>query len=166
VNGHRMERGFMTHWTSTVLRTSCLVGLAFLDASTSVASPQGGTSKSDQAEKGRAENKKVDVKVRVSANDGTPIPAGSVVEISGQESTCGKLSSDDLRASINESGEVMFRDLPACKVTVKINLSQYKPGRKEVDLRGYRSCSPASSGGTDGTQPPCEAVSLELIRLQ
>jgi hypothetical protein len=116
------------------------------------------------AEKKKPEAKKVMVQVKVTASDGKPLPAGLTVEISGQEAACGSLNSTDARTTVDEKGKGMFPDLPACKVTVKINLNQYLPVRRVVDLAGYKSCTTAAPG-KNGAAPGCEAVALVLDPL-
>jgi hypothetical protein len=106
--------------------------------------------------------------VNVSSKDDKPLPAGLRVEISGQESVCGSLNSNDAKAPVDDKGKAMFRDLPGCKVTVKINSNQYLPVRKAVDLAGYRSCAAAApkEHGEDGPpQAPCEPILLVLDPL-
>lgn len=99
-------------------------------------------------------DRRVEVHVKAVAADGKPLPAGSMVEISGAETRCGRLSTSDARAMLDERGEAVLRDLPACKVAVKVNLVQYLPVRKVVDLSASRPC--AGGGGV------CEEVSLVL----
>lgn len=99
-------------------------------------------------------DKRVEVHVKVVTADAKPLPAGSMVEISGAETGCGRLNTSDARAMFDERGEAVLRDLPACKVAVKMNLAQYLPVRKVVDLGVSKPC--AGGGGT------CEAVTLVL----
>ncbi len=149
-------------------KTLCMIGMAVLACTSSLYS-QGGPEKSNQPEKKETETKKVDVQVKVSTMDKKPLPSGSMVEISGQETACGNLNASDARETVNENGEATFRNLPACKVSVKMNLTRYLPLRKLIDLAGYKSCAPGPSArgnGETGTTPPaCSPVSLELEPL-
>ena len=86
-----------------------------------------------------AEVAKIEVRIKVTTTDGRPLPANSKVEISGQEPACGVLSSNDQFATIDAHGEAVFRDIPACKVTIKINVSLYVFLRKAVDLANFKS---------------------------
>jgi len=86
-----------------------------------------------------AEVAKIDVHIKVTTTDGRPLPPNSKVEISGQEAACGVLSSNDQFATIDARGEAVFRDIPACKVTIKINISLYVFLRKAVDLANFTS---------------------------
>jgi hypothetical protein len=135
----------------------CLTGIALLVMTASMANPQDNSAKSKPAEKKKADPKKVDVLVKVSATDGKALPGGAVVEISGQETTCGSLNVSDAQSTLDEKGEALFRDIPACKVTVKINLNEYMPVRKAVDLSGYKTCVPARTA--------CDAILLVLEPL-
>lgn len=143
----------MTFRLRTAISMACLTGVALLVMTGSVAYPQDDSDKSNQSEKKKPEARKVDVKVKVSATDGKRLPANSVVEISGQESPCGNLNSNDARATVDDKGEAIFHGVPACKVSVKINLNEYLPVTKRVDLTDYKSCAP---------QTPCEVVALVL----
>jgi len=82
---------------------------------------------------------KVEVRIQVTTMDGKSLPPNSKVEISGQEEACGVLSSRDEFATIDARGEAVFRDIPACKVTIKINVSLYVFLRKAVDLANFSS---------------------------
>lgn len=86
----------------------------------------------------KAEAKKIEVHVRVSAKDGKPLPPKTVVEISGKEKACGSLNSRDETETIDEKGEAKF-SLPVCKITVKVNVALYIPAIKQVDLADYKS---------------------------
>ena len=61
--------------------------------------------------------------MKVSAADSKPLPAGSMVEISGQETACGSLTSNDARATVDDEGDV------AGPAGVKIELVE-RPGLK------------------------------------
>jgi 3D (Asp-Asp-Asp) domain-containing protein len=151
----------MAHRPSAAIGSACLTGVALLVFTASAANSQDDAGKSKQTEKKKAEARKLEVKVKVSAADGKPLPAGSMVEISGQETACGSLNSNDARATVDDKGEAVFPELPACKVTVKMNLNRYLPARKVVDLTGYKSCAAA----TGPAATACEAVSLVLEPL-
>ena len=135
----------MTHRHSGAIGTACLTGVAWLVFTASVANSQDDSGKTKQTEKKKAETRKVDVQVNVSATDGKPLTAGLMVEISGQEPICGSLNSKEARETVDDKGRALFRDLPACRVTVKINSNQYLPVRKAIDLTGYRSCTAGSA---------------------
>ena len=154
---------------SVAIGTACLTGVALLVLTASVADSQDDSGKARQTDKKKSETRKVDVQVNVSARDDKRLPAGLRVEISGQETVCGSLNSNDAQAPVDDKGKAMFRDLPGCKVTVKINSNQYLPVRKAVDLAGYRSCAaaaPVKGNGEDGpAQPACEPILLVLDPL-
>jgi hypothetical protein len=158
----------MTHRHGPAIGAACLTGMALLVLTASATNRQDDSGKPKQIEKKKAETRRVDVQVKVTVTDGKPLPAGSMVEISGQETTCGSLNSNDAQATIDEKGVAMFRDLPACKVTVKINLDRYLPVRKPVDLTGYKSCvaaKPVKGNSETAPVPACEAVLLVLEPL-
>ena len=154
---------------NTAIGTACLTLLASL-AFTPSLYPQDEPGKSKQLEKKAGESRRVDVQVKVSTPDKKPLPSGTTVEISGQETACGNLNSNDAHETVNENGEARFQNLPACKVSVKINLTQYMPLRKLIDLTTYKSCSPAAPAagkGETGPAPPgCDPVPLELEPLR
>jgi len=99
-------------------------------------------------------DRRVQVHVKAVTTDGKALPSGSTVEISGTETACGPLSTNDARATLDDKGEAVLRDLPGCRVAVKVNLAQYLPVRKVVDLGASKPC--AEGGGA------CETVSLVL----
>ena len=85
-----------------------------------------------------SEAAKIEVHIQVSTMDGKPLPLNSKVEISGREKSCGVLGSNDAFATISAHGEAIFKEIPACKVTIKINVNLYVTLRKEVDLATYK----------------------------
>jgi len=150
----------MKYWVNT-----CVVAVASLGLAASLYA-QTGPEKTKEVDKKKA-SKTVDVQVKVSTTEGKPLPAGSAVEVSGHESACGNLT--DLTAAVNDQGEATFRNLPPCKITVKVNLPQFMPAIKGVDLATYRSCAqpaPAGKNGGSAPAPPaCDPVLLELVPL-
>jgi hypothetical protein len=162
----------MTYRHNTALGSACVAGLMLLVFAASVAYPQDEPGEAKQTDKKKAETRKVEVHVKVAAKDGRPIPSRSTVEISGREAPCGTLSSNDARETVDDKGEATFQNLPACKVTVKMNLNEFMPVRVLVDLTGSKSCAaappptPAKEKGEPGPpQPACETVSLVLDPL-
>jgi hypothetical protein len=147
----------MRHGLNTAAGMACLAGVAFV-LTAGVACPQ------DDPGNSKQKAKRVDVLVKVSTKDGRPLPPRSMVEISGQDPDCGSLNSNDAKATLDDKGEAIFRDLPACSVAVKINLSQYLPVRKIIDLRSCTAATPAKEHG-DPSGSPCWPVSL-LLELQ
>jgi hypothetical protein len=132
----------MNHVTITVT-TALLTCLALLVPIRSVAVSQTDPDKSQQSgskktEEKKADAKRIEVHVKVSAQDGEPLPPKTLLEISGKEKACGSLNSTDATAMIDEKGEATF-NLPVCKVTVKINVALYIPAIKQVDLASYKS---------------------------
>jgi hypothetical protein len=87
---------------------------------------------------GQRVSKKITVHVKVSAEDGNPLPSKVVIEVSGKEKACGKLSLNDELATVDENGEAVF-ELPVCKVTVKANVPLYLQAVAPVDLAEYKS---------------------------
>ena len=85
-----------------------------------------------------SEAPKIEVHIQVSTMDGRSLPANSKVEISGREKSCGVLGDNDAFATISAHGEAIFKEIPACKVTIKINVNRYVTLRKEVDLATYK----------------------------
>jgi hypothetical protein len=123
--------------------TAVMTCLVLLFPIPSVAAPQAGANASPQGAGKKTEEKKTDVKkievrVKVSAKDGKPLPSKTMVEISGKDKTCGSLDSNDATATLDEKGEATF-NLPACKVTVKVNAALYIPAIKQVDLADYKA---------------------------
>ena len=116
-------------------RTTLAVGFVLLFLTVGVAVSQDSSSKADENK-----TKLIEVRVQVSTQDGKTLPANSMVEISGQEKACGSsLNSNDARTAINQQGEAIFREVPVCKVTVKLNLNLYVPFRKVLDLADYKA---------------------------
>jgi hypothetical protein len=109
---------------------------SFAVSQTDSSKPQ--QSEGSKPEEKKAEAKKIEVHVKVSAKDGKPLPAKTIVEISGKEKACGSLNSNDETEAIDENGEATF-SLPVCKVTVKVNVALYIPAIKQVDLANYKS---------------------------
>jgi hypothetical protein len=95
-------------------------------------------SEGNKTEEKKAEGKKIEVHVKVSAKDGKPLPPKTMVEISGKEKACGSLNSNDETEAIDEEGEATF-SLPVCKITVKVNVALYIPAIKQIDLANYKS---------------------------
>ena len=103
-----------------------------------------GAGAQDDAKAKKPEVRRVDIQVKVSTSDGKPLPAGATVEVSAQEGQCGTLNSQDLTQTLDANGLATFRNLPACKVAVKVNLDQYLPVRKVVDLATFCTSSPCN----------------------
>ena len=91
------------------------------------------------------EKRTVDVLVKVSTQNGEPLPSDSKVEVSGQEQACGEMN--DPRKTLDVKGEATFAKLPVCVVSIKAFLKGYiqvriemngkKLTSKAVDLRQY-----------------------------
>jgi hypothetical protein len=90
----------------------------------------------------KAAPKKIDVRVKVSVEDGGELPPDLRVQVSGQEPACGGLNANDASAAVAENGEALFRDLPVCKVAVKLNANRFLPVRAAVDLAAYKEPIP------------------------
>lgn len=128
--------------------TALLAGLGMAAPATALAVSQDNTSKSKQADVKTAEPKKTDEKksapnavefhFKVSVKDNGDLPANTKIEISGSEAACGSLQTTDVTSIINEKGEAVFKGLPACKVTVKVNQTGYLLWRQAFDLAAYK----------------------------
>jgi hypothetical protein len=107
----------------------------------------------DDTKKKKADVRHVDIQVKVSTSDGKTLPAGATVEVSAQEEHCGTLNAKDITQTLDVNGLATFRDLPVCRVSVKVNLRQYLPVRKVVDL------------STSCTSSICDVIALMLDPL-
>ena len=132
----------------TSVAAALVAGLGMAALATSVVASQDKTSKPQQGDGKTAEAKKanekkselkgVEVHFKVSVEESGDLPPNTKIEISGREAACGSLQTDDAVSTINEKGEAGFKDLPACKVTVKVNQTGYLPWRQTFDLADYK----------------------------
>jgi hypothetical protein len=83
--------------------------------------------------------KKIDARFKVLVEEGGERPQNLRIEISGQESACGSLTTVGTSAAVDEHGEALFKDLPVCKITVKINANRFLPLRLPFDLATYKA---------------------------
>ena len=125
-------------------RVALPAALALLFLAASAALPQEEPGKSNPAEGKKAEEKKtapkrVEVRFKVSVEDGGELPPSTRVEISGQEQACGSLNANDVSSAVDENGQAVFKSLPVRKIAVKINANLFLPLRIAIDLAGYKS---------------------------
>ena len=128
--------------------TALFAGLSAMTVAASVAFPQDEPPQATQpgadaadarkADEKKAEPKAVDVRFKVSIKGGGDVPANTKIEISGREDACGPLQTEDATSTVNDKGEAVFKNLPPCKVTYKVNRSPYLPVRQLFDLAGYK----------------------------
>jgi hypothetical protein len=93
---------------------------------------------SKNTEEKKSDVKKIEVRVKVSAKDGKPLPLKVIVEVSGKDKACGALNSKDATEPVDQKGEAVFK-LPVCKIAVKVNVPLFVQANKPVDLADYKS---------------------------
>jgi len=76
----------------------------------------------------------IPIHIKVFAQGRQALPAGSTIELKGDQETCKKLQ----RTQNIQSGEVTFTDLPVCKVQLRIFITGFDAQLVSVDLANYK----------------------------
>jgi outer membrane protein assembly factor BamA len=77
----------------------------------------------------------VSVRIKVSAQGMRTLPAGSTIQLKGNQDTCKEAVE---REQPIQAGEATFRDLPVCRVKLWIYITGFDSQTVKVDLANYR----------------------------
>ncbi len=103
----------------------------------SPATGQDATKKDDTKKSGpgRSGGSRITVHIKLTAEGATTLPQGSFIEMKGDEQRCAAL---DRKSDLDAQGNVQFRDLPVCKVVLKIFVTGFETQKAPVDLSRYK----------------------------
>jgi hypothetical protein len=82
-----------------------------------------------------APTSKITVRVKVSAEGRSALPAGSTIELKGDDPACGNLTRPEQSL---EPDETTFPDLPVCKVKFRIYITSFDVKAVSVDLAKHK----------------------------
>ena len=112
-------------------------------------------------------SQKVDLHIKIAAENMATLPAGATVEMKGDEDRC----KDLLEGQTIVASSVNFQDVPVCKVRLDVVITGFNVNRVKVDLASYKEPmeikvnkagsaavsmgpkTPAPAGGADSPPP-------------